>query len=235
MGYLTPNTIPATQSCRILFVPDSLDFNAIVTGAIEQLTFADNWVTDGTTTPQQCADEMLVMFNRWCFRQGVCRMIGEIIGWSTDTSPSPDWLVCDGSSLLRSDYPELFSVIGVVYGSVDSSHFNIPDAQGRVSVGSGTGSGLSTRVVGQILGEEAHTLTTSEQASHTHTDTGHTHTESSAIPTPITIGAGVPSPSAIPSVGVTGIGNAALTSSGGDGAHNNMQPSIVITYLIVAH
>lgn len=234
MGYLTPNTIPTTTSCRILFVPDSLEFNAIVTGAIEQLTFAESWVTDGATTPQQCADLMLTMWNLWCFRIGTCRMIGEIIQWAGTISPDPNWLECDGSSLLRSDYPDLFIVIGTTYGAIDAAHFNLPDNRGRTLVSSGTGSGLTARAVGQSFGEETHTLTTAEEASHSHVDSGHVHSEGNAIPTTILVGAGAPLPSAIPSVGVTGTGNASLSSSGGDGAHNNMQPSLVMMTLIVA-
>lgn len=37
------------------------------------------------------------------------------------------WLACDGASLLRASYPALFAVIGVTYGSVDGTHFNVPD------------------------------------------------------------------------------------------------------------
>jgi len=36
----------------------------------------------------------------------------------------------DGSSLLRSDYPDLFAKIGAMYGSVDDLHFNLPDDRG---------------------------------------------------------------------------------------------------------
>jgi len=45
---------------------------------------------------------------------------------------------------------------------------------------------------------------------------------------------GVPIPSSVPGVGVTGVGNAALSSAGSDGAHNNMQPSLALNYFIVA-
>lgn len=40
------------------------------------------------------------------------------------------YLLCDGSSYLQSDFPNLFSAIGVAYGSADGTHFNVPDFRG---------------------------------------------------------------------------------------------------------
>jgi microcystin-dependent protein len=46
-----------------------------------------------------------------------------------------NWLLCDGRSLSQATYPKLFRAIGVTYGSVDSSSFNIPDLKGRCIIG----------------------------------------------------------------------------------------------------
>ncbi len=46
-------------------------------------------------------------------------------------------LKCDGSSLLRSDYEDLFNEIGTIYGAVDDYHFNVPDWQGMFLRGAG--------------------------------------------------------------------------------------------------
>lgn len=47
----------------------------------------------------------------------------------------PDgWLYCDGRALSRSEYSDLFKIIGVIYGSGDNSTtFNIPDYRGYFS------------------------------------------------------------------------------------------------------
>jgi microcystin-dependent protein len=42
------------------------------------------------------------------------------------------FLLCDGTSYLRASYAGLFAVIGTTYGSVDGSHFNVPDFRGDV-------------------------------------------------------------------------------------------------------
>ena len=44
---------------------------------------------------------------------------------------SETFRLCDGSSLSRAEFPELFSVIGTTYGSVSSTTFNLPDTVGR--------------------------------------------------------------------------------------------------------
>jgi microcystin-dependent protein len=54
--------------------------------------------------------------------------IGSVI--NTVYTSTSGLLLCDGSSVLRADYPELFDVIGTIYGNVDSTHFNLPDYRG---------------------------------------------------------------------------------------------------------
>lgn len=99
---------------------------------------------------------------------------------SIQSSDHNGWLICDGRSLPRVGYPELFAVIGTSFGNIDENTFNLPDARGRVIGNTGTGAGLSVRSIGQIVGEETHTLTISEMPGHTHTGTtsavgNHTH------------------------------------------------------------
>lgn len=83
------------------------------------------------------------------------------------------WLVCDGRAISRSTYATLFAAVSTLYGSGDgTSTFNIPDLRGRVIVGAGSGSGLTTRTRGQTGGEENHSLVTGELASHNHGASG---------------------------------------------------------------
>jgi len=220
MAYLTADEVPDNSVCRALFIPNSREFLANVRGALQELTFPYNFVSEGGITPVEMAEAYLPMFNAFCFNEGVCRVIGEIISYAGSTSPDPRWLICDGSSLERLVYPDLFNVIGDVYGSADSDHFNIPDLRGRVPMAFGNGVGLSPRSLGVALGEETHVLTVGELASHTHT-TGNSLLIGTAPPPPLD----VLGPNPIP---------ASTGSAGNDEAHNNMQPSLAINYLIVA-
>ena len=71
-------------------------------------------------------------------------VVGQVVPFAMSTAPE-GWLLCDGASYLRADYDELFAVIGTSYGSVDATHFNVPDLRGIFvrgrdtrAVGSGT-------------------------------------------------------------------------------------------------
>lgn len=220
MAYLTPDTLPTATRCGVLIYPDSEEFAANLRGALELLTFAENFVQYGALTPQQTAEAYVPMFDLFCFGEGTCRVIGEIVTYAGSTSPDPKWLPCDGSSLLRVDYPDLFTVIGTIYGAADGTHFNLPDLRGRVAVGDGSGPGLTPRAAGDVFGEETHTLTIGELASHVH-GTGNSVLIATATPPPIDVLGPNPFPA------VTG-------STGNDDPHNNIQPSLAINYLIVA-
>lgn len=160
-------------------------------------------------------------------------------------SPDDGWLVCDGSAVSRATYDRLFAVIGTTFGAGDgSTTFNLPDLRGRVPVGSGQGAGLTNRLLAQTLGEETHMLTITEMPSHNHTvsDPGHAHAErvGNGASAWITVGGGVnntvqngTSGSATTRITTdsnqTGI---TINSTGGGAAFNQMQPSLVLNYVI---
>lgn len=167
-------------------------------------------------------------------------LCGTIQMWGSPSIPS-NWLACDGSSVLRSSYSALFVVIGTTFGSVDATHFTLPDFRGKFAFGksvSGTGSTL-----GSTFGTLDHThtadppiTTSSSDGSHNHTvdpaststssGGAHTHTVDPAIATTST-------PSAtITGISLLGIGGAASqththtvdipsTSTSSDGTHNH--------------
>jgi microcystin-dependent protein len=101
--------------------------------------------------------------------------------WSSRTTDYNGWLKCDGRSISRQEYSELFDIIGTSFGSNDSTTFKLPDLRGRVMGGIGQGSGLTNRVMGAAVGTETHILTSTEMPNHSHTGTvdssgAHTHT-----------------------------------------------------------
>jgi microcystin-dependent protein len=61
------------------------------------------------------------------------------------SSAPTGWLLCDGTSYSRTGATAaLFAVVGTTYGSVDGSHFNVPDLRGRTIFGTGTGTKVLT-------------------------------------------------------------------------------------------
>lgn len=114
-----------------------------------------------------------------------------------------------------------------------STTFNVPDFKGRASVGAGTGSGLTARYMGDKSGEETHLLTTGEMPSHTHVQNPHTHTSSIGVGSP-SVGNNNYERSNSSNANLTSISSttAVNQSTGGGGAHNNMQPFSVANKII---
>lgn len=106
-------------------------------------------------------------------------LIGNIIAFSGLNTPE-GYLECDGSAVSRTEYPDLFSVIGTSYGAGDgSTTFNLPNLSGRVALGASQGYS-----VGVNGGEEAHSLAALELPSHIHLIPEHTHGNSIEAETP---------------------------------------------------
>lgn len=144
------------------------------------------------------------------------------------------WMLCDGRSLSRTDFSDLFAIIGTSFGSDNAGTFKLPDTRGRVVAGVGQGAGLTNRNLGDTVGEERHTLTITEMPSHTHTinDPGHSHTyinnvNDQGVNTLTTQNdaadqADVNQTSGTSTTGIT------INATGGGNSHNNMQPTLFI-------
>jgi len=93
--------------------------------------------------------------------------IGEIMLWAGNFAPV-GWFFCDGSLLPINIYDTLFNLIGTTYGGDGQSTFALPDLRGRVPIHTGQGPGLSNRIMGEVAGEERHTLLVTQLPAHTH-------------------------------------------------------------------
>jgi microcystin-dependent protein len=144
--------------------------------------------------------------------------VGSVFPYIASSAPS-GFLNCDGTAVSRTTYSDLFAVIGTSFGTGDgSTTFNLPDLRGRTVIGVGTGSGLTARTLAATGGAETHTLTVDEMPAHTHTANENT--------SPEYVGTGVYR---------TDVWNDSATntsSTGGDQPHNNMQPFLVMNYII---
>jgi len=79
-------------------------------------------------------------------------MTGQICGFGGLTAPS-GWLLCDGASYNIADKPDLFNIIGYLYGGSGAT-FKVPDLRGRSVIGAGQGLELTARTLGSSLGTE---------------------------------------------------------------------------------
>jgi hypothetical protein len=111
--------------------------------------------------------------------------------------------------------------------NIINTTFNIPNLTGRVPVGIDSADSTFENL-GNSGGEKTHTLTTNEMPSHTHIPTW----QSNCPPWLQAGGYGQISPSATGGANKANIGNLSINNTGGGQAHNNLQPYIVITYII---
>lgn len=60
--WLTPDAIPASNTRRVLLLPDSPEWRAAFRGALAALSDAANWEQFGTLTPDETADVWAEIF-----------------------------------------------------------------------------------------------------------------------------------------------------------------------------
>lgn len=188
---------------------------------------------------------------------------GVITQYAGTTAPS-GWLLCQGQSLSTTTYADLFAAFGGAggggyrYGGSGST-FNLPNLKGRVPVGMDATQGEFDNL-GETGGSKTHTLITAELPSHQHSTTNltvggqgtHVHAHdgnggTAGIMTRssfgmsgdvqlqpqsggITLGYGVIDEGGSHTHTVSG----SLGGAGSDAAHNNLQPYIVVNYIIKA-
>ena len=91
--------------------------------------------------------------------------IGTINAYGGATAPE-GWILCQGQALSRTDYKDLFDVIGTSYGSGDgSTTFNLPDMREATTKGAGT----TSKTVGAHNAINVGDFVDDRTQSHTHT------------------------------------------------------------------
>ena len=141
------------------------------------------------------------------------------------------WAFCNGQILPLSQNTALFSLLGTTYGGDGKSTFALPNLQGLTVLGADS----DQFWLGQQGGAETVSLLASEIPSHSHQLSVAARPGSSASPSGSTF--------AMPRVGRTpesayGTGPSvplaanAIAPAGGSQPHNNMQPYLVLNYII---
>lgn len=185
---------------------------------------------------------------------------GVITTFAGPTAPT-GWLLCQGQALSTTTYATLFEALGGAgnggyrYGGSGGT-FNLPNLRGRVPVGLDGSQGEFDNL-GETGGAKTHTLLQAEMPSHTHTsnltiasNTGshqHGHNSSQIDGIMVRSSAGMDGDVQLQAQagGVTlGYGtissggthghtiSGTLANTGSGSAHNNLQPYIVLNYII---
>ena len=156
--------------------------------------------------------------------------VGEIRLFAGNFAPQ-GWMQCQGQLMAIAENETLFNLIGTTYGGDGQTTFALPDLQGRVPVHQGQGLGLSPRVVGEKGGTETVTLQLNQLPAHTHAL--HASTAAASITTPASALLGATTVASYDSnPATTAMAAGAVSSAGGNAPHNNMAPSMAITYIV---
>jgi microcystin-dependent protein len=146
--------------------------------------------------------------------------------YSTLTTAPAGWLLCDGSPVLRATYTALFSAIGTTFGPGNgSTTFNLPDARARALL---MPDGTAARMVGPDArggagGEETHVLTVGEMPNHRH----------ATFETTAVAQGGATWTLGLVSTQAAGTVSGETSAVGGDGAHQNMPPYLVVGSVLI--
>jgi microcystin-dependent protein len=162
--------------------------------------------------------------------------VGEIRIFAGNFAPA-GWMFCDGQTLPISENETLFNLIGTTYGGDGQETFLLPNLQSRFPIHMGTQAGITYQLA-EAAGTESVTLTVQQIPSHTHTmlatgsagsvvsPSGNVLALPSGPPTvvdPKTYGTDAPQVQLSPS---------SIGPAGGSQPHDNMQPYLVMSYII---
>ena len=185
--------------------------------------------------------------------------IGSIIAFGGNYAPK-GWYFCQGQVLsINSETEALFKVISTKFGGDGRTTFQLPDLRGRIPVGVGQGTGYG---LGNKGGQEKVTLTTQQIASHNHTTENEpwpaqavqnvlNDTNEASVPPMQNFSGFVsavanfqsglttqrvktfgPATNTVKGQALSSNVGLKLSQSGGSTSHDNIQPSLVMNFII---
>jgi microcystin-dependent protein len=139
--------------------------------------------------------------------------------------PPKGWALCNGQLLPINQNQALFSLLGTTYGGDGRVNFALPNLQGRTPMHMGNG-----HTLGELGGEQNHTLTISELPAHTHS-WGATNTAANA-PNPTSNLLGASAEYNNSASNLVAMYPGVLATVGGSQPHLNMQPFLTLNFCI---
>lgn len=132
-----------------------------------EANYKQGWNFVGATPPSRQMWDYLQKQNdekaQWLYLNVVQGIpIGVVQAFAGNTVPN-GWLLCDGSAVSRTDYAELYAVIGDIYGAGDgSTTFNLPNLVDKFVEGSATSGTVKSaglpNITGSFLWREAESI-----------------------------------------------------------------------------
>ena len=172
---------------------------------------------------------------------------GAVVPFAGVSANTPTgFLLCHGQAVSRTTYSGLFAVVSAHYGAGDgSSTFNLPDLRGRVVAGkdnmggtsadrlTGLTGGIDGDVLGRTGGEQSVSITEAQLPAHSHAAAMEETADDSSGITRVGLGRSLSDRSGTYRTSVSdGGGNLLIANTGSGSAHNNVQPTFILNYII---
>jgi microcystin-dependent protein len=156
--------------------------------------------------------------------------IGEIRIFSGNFAPK-GWAFCNGQLLSIQSNTALFSLLGTYYGGNGTTTFALPNLQSRIPIHQGQGPGLSPYFIGQQGGFETTTLNGQQLPQHNHSVAvfnapGTTNRSGGNYAADSTSG------NIYQTAQNSTLNASALTFTGSNQPHNNIQPYLCVSFII---
>jgi microcystin-dependent protein len=137
------------------------------------------------------------------------------------------WAMCNGQLMPINQNQALFSLLGTTFGGDGRVNFALPDQRGRTPIHVGQG-----HTLGEKGGEQAHTLSIAELATHTHVLNGSTNAASNVPSASTVLGTSNPQQAFVAAGSLQAMAPQVVGNAGGSQAHLNMQPFLTLTFCI---
>ena len=220
-----------------------------ITYLTSNLSVTSSMITNGTIATDDLADASVTAAK---LAGGAAFTAGMIVPFAGASAPT-GWLMCFGQDVSRTIYADLYTAIQTTYGAGDNSTtFNLPDLRGRVIAGTDNMGGVSSnRLTGQTGGldgdslgatggAETHTLSTAQIPSHSHFLVNNRNVANRSDSDPSTTNyldrGAQQNPEGDEKYLLrfhSTVADRGLSSNtGGDGSHNNVQPTMTLNYII---
>ena len=252
-GAVTTAKLAADSVTSAKIVDGTIATADIADDAVTQAKVADDaigtdQIADSAVSTAQISDGSITAAK---LASGAAFSAGMLMPYAGTSAPT-GWLLAYGQAVSRTTYADLFSALGTTYGSGDgSTTFNVPDLRGRAIAGqddmggssanrlTNQSGGLNGDTLGATGGSETHTLTTAQMPSHSHTLNGGIKT---IVQNGGSFAVGLDKRSYTTNQGEsadgtfnssdTSMDNFSVASNGSGNAHNNVQPTIILNYII---
>jgi microcystin-dependent protein len=135
------------------------------------------------------------------------------------------WALCNGQLLPINQNQAIFSLLGTTYGGDGRVNFGLPNLQTRVPLHMGNGF-----VLGQLGGEQNHTLSMAEMPTHNHTWSATNSAANAPGPASNLLGAAQEYNNS--GSNLVAMYPGVLSTVGGSQPHLNMQPFLTLNFCI---